>query len=315
MYSGKQNSELFLNDEDSLRKLEEVNNEDDAFLVDIIKSEIETHNKALEEKINRDKERQLAYEDKINSDNKPEWFVKNFEKITEENVMKYTNISVILKRDNMYSNTACRIVFKCNGIIRAFEFPYTYESICGEPVFAVDDLPRIKTQLMLLKAALHEAIYKYGHTELIDGVYNVIFNDKYYDSMNIKTVDELLSASEQKKLIAAYHEKELQLRRRLESKWKPYRFEKGEIVGAKDSEGRWWMSRVLDVIVVDGQSVYYVEYLGWGHQFNRLITTPWEIKKYNPYKHKYFYPAWRRKLEANQAKQEKELLKDPEDIN
>lgn len=319
MASHTQNQELFINNPESLEKLKQSNDEDDTFLADIIKEEVDAHNKALEEKLNRDRERQLAYEAKLKDKNKPEWFIENFEKITEDNVWNYTNIDVLLKDQggNKYekNHLACRIAFRCNDVLRAFEFPYTYESVSSVPVFADNDLPMIKKQLMLLRASLHEAIYKYGQTELINGIFNVVFKDKYYDSMNIKTVDEIMSKDEQKKIINSYHEKELQLRRRLENKWQPPRFEKGEVVGAKDGEGRWWMSRVLDVVGLGGQAVYYVEYLGWGPQFNRLITTPWEIKKYNPFKHKYFYPAWRRKLESDQAKKEKDLLKDPDNID
>lgn len=68
-------------------------------------------------------------------------------------------------------------------------------------------------------------------------------------------------------------------------------FTKNEIVGAKDKEGRWWMSQILDIIQYDHHNIYYVSFLGWGDRFNEFITNTSRIKKYNPRRHKYYRPS------------------------
>lgn len=303
-------TELFLHDPKSIDLLEQNSEVDESYLTNIINAEIALHDENVEKKLARDKDRQERYEAAIRDKDKPKWFVENFISITEENVLEYIHFDNLFKDQGgnkcAKNDLTCVVQFETDKRY-VFEFKYTYESISGVPVICQVETAK---KMMLLKSVLHREIYENGHTELINNVYNVVFKDHLYDTLRIKTVDEMISKAEQKKLIDAYHEKEIQLRRRLEQKWQPPAFEKGEIVGAKDVDGRWWMSRVLMVFGIGGQAVYYVEFLGWGEQFNRLITTPWEVKRFNPHKHKYFYPAWRRKLDQPQAKLEKSLLKE-----
>jgi hypothetical protein len=58
----------------------------------------------------------------------------------------------------------------------------------------------------------------------------------------------------------------------------------GQIVGAKDKEGKWWMSRILYVFEDPNYPYpwYYVHFEGWGDIQNEWISSLFRIKKFNP---------------------------------
>jgi len=70
-------------------------------------------------------------------------------------------------------------------------------------------------------------------------------------------------------------------------------YEKGEIIGARDGTGKWWLSRVLAVSCIEHVCVYYVEFCGWGPSFNEFISNTNRLEKFNPYRHKYF-DTWKK---------------------
>lgn len=146
--------------------------------------------------------------------------------------------------------------------------------------------------LLLVKSLFHRYIAVLGHTELVD-IYDEIFNDKLYSGDNTKYVfvptltDEWRMAR-----IKEYHENLQQMYIRKMSKKTPPAYEVGEIIGAKDKEGRWWMSKVLARYEYQGWPVYYVEFINWGDKFNEFIADGFRLRKYNPKIHKYFRPAW-----------------------
>ena len=90
-------------------------------------------------------------------------------------------------------------------------------------------------------------------------------------------------------------EKCQQIKLRCMSKSIPPKYEIDEIVGAKDKENKWWMSRILDHVTCHGHTVYYVEFLGWGDHFNEFISDLHRLEKFNPRKHRYYRPEWKNK--------------------
>lgn len=61
----------------------------------------------------------------------------------------------------------------------------------------------------------------------------------------------------------------------------------GEVVGVKNKDGVWYLSRVLYVAEHCGLCAYFIEYMGMGDAFNEVITDAKRIEKYNPHKHIY----------------------------
>jgi hypothetical protein len=106
---------------------------------------------------------------------------------------------------------------------------------------------------------------------------------KYFDDNILDYAPEVkLDDKERERLIGLYKKKQEK-----PDTWTS-KYAKGEVVGAQDKEGRWWMSEVLEVFMYKGHCMYYVKFFGWGDQFNEFITAPYKIRRYNPLKHKYF---------------------------
>lgn len=149
--------------------------------------------------------------------------------------------------------------------------------------------------LMLVKALFHRYIAVLGHTELIE-IYNEIFTDNLY-SKELASYVFVPTLPDEWKLekIKEYQEYMQQVSIRKNAKKAAPKYEMGEIVGAKDKEGRWWMSKVLALFEVNAHIVYYVEFIGWGEKFNEFIADGFRIQKFNPKKHRYFRPAWAKK--------------------
>ncbi len=157
------------------------------------------------------------------------------------------------------------------------------------------------TYAILVKALFHEYIVQKGFTNLIT-IYNRIFNDKLYADINNTAVFyPILTQEWIQDKIHDFQEKSKQIEYRKRAKRVPPKYEVAEIVGAKDKEGRWWMSKVLAVYDYQGHSAYYVEFLGWGDKFNEFIIDGFRIEKFNPKKHRYFRPAWRTATKLDQA--------------
>lgn len=62
------------------------------------------------------------------------------------------------------------------------------------------------------------------------------------------------------------------------------KYKVGQIVGARDSERRWWMSRILFVFEDPKYPYpwYYVHFEGWSDIQNEWISSPYRIKCFNP---------------------------------
>lgn len=281
--------ELFLKKPESLDAVRHF--DDDPSIRELIAAELAAQNQRIEEKLERQQKQQEAYREKCKNSQTPAWYVDNFVPTTADNILDVCNLEKWLSDGTgAVGVKSIKIIIEDKGY--QIDLPYKFCETTGKYVLQDEYVAQIKKELLVLKSVFHDAIYNRGKVELISAEYNTIFTDHYYDHLDFKSVDQLLSPSDQQKLIDAYHEKELQLVRRRNAKWRPPLFAKGEIVGAKDERDSWYLAEVLDVHTINGQAIYYVEYKGWGPQFNRFITSTWEIRKYNPRKHQYFRAAY-----------------------
>jgi hypothetical protein len=147
-------------------------------------------------------------------------------------------------------------------------------------------LEKYNTFNVTIKAKFHQFIHKEGVLSLIP-IYNEIYNDGLYDSYEIpETID--LPEDFFADCLHEYRASLEELRIRNDSKKKKPKFSEGEIVGAKDKQGNWWLSRILKVWTYGIHIIYYVEFCGWGDTFNEFITNPYFIQKFNPRKHRLF---------------------------
>ena len=148
---------------------------------------------------------------------------------------------------------------------------------------------------LLLKAMFHEYIVEKRYYVLID-LYNTIYTDNLYSNIkNTIVFYPTLTQEWIKEKIEIYQNKCQQIKQRSISKYAPPKYEIDEIIGARDRENKWWMSRILDHAVCHGHTVYYVEFIGWGSHFNEFISDAFRLEKFNPRKHKYYRPQWKNK--------------------
>jgi len=167
--------------------------------------------------------------------------------------------------------------------------------------------PNMGKFILAIKQKFHEFIVKERLHNLVHA-YNKIFNDNLYDYIEMLPEKNFITQEEIDRLVKQYHSDMEDLENRRRALRLLPKYEKGEIVGAKDKEGRWWMSRVLKVFTHLEHNMYYVEFLGWGPKFNEFIVDSFRISQFNPRKHVYYRPAWKRRQNAAQAQNQRELM-------
>ena len=145
---------------------------------------------------------------------------------------------------------------------------------------------------LLTKAMFHRYIAELGYSHLII-YYNEIFNDNAYgDYLENKTMLlPVIMPEWQNEKIKEYQTKQLQIERRKQLKRPITIHKKGAYVGARDKEGKWWLSKILAVYHECEHIIYYVEFLNWGEQFNEFISDTNRIRKYNSKQHPLFKPV------------------------
>jgi len=154
-------------------------------------------------------------------------------------------------------------------------------------VCSVDKILREDADFMLLVKALFDRyIRNFGFTEL-QNTYNLLFTDQIYEETN-KYLLPVLSEEWKEQKIKEYQQQHKELLIKKHAKHAPPKYQVDEIIGAKDRESRWWMSRVLAIFTHLQHTVYYVEFLGWGEKFNEFIVDGFRLAKFNPKRHKYF---------------------------
>ena len=257
------------------------------------KKEEEIENKKLEElfteEINKnlidDLENELSIKKKninkkINSFNYKEIINLNDIKIIDNNTI-HNSIKKLIQ--SYYKiNT---IKNKCNffdGFINLLnEFKYIFYTIENN----TDILITIKN----IRTIFYDIIIKYKKHKYIYH-YNNIFNDGIFN--NIKITDIEIDTQQKKNILKNYEDKEKEIEKLLNEKEKKEiennKFKKGEIIGAKDKEGNWWLSEILDIIIYDNINIYIIDFKGWSKIHREVITKKSRLQKFNPYKHKLF---------------------------
>ncbi len=138
--------------------------------------------------------------------------------------------------------------------------------------------------VLTVKNKLDELIIGEQMPELIP-IYDEMFNDKLYEGIrdesnypiNVPVEFIMKSFTEYN---ATHHIDKKKIRAIRNAK----RYTDGEIVGAKDSEGHWWLSRILKVFNYSNHYIYFVEFCGWEERYNSFLDST-RIEKFNPKKH------------------------------
>lgn len=227
---------------------------------------------------------------------------------------KYTPMRVMTK-DNVeefiHSTTERSQVKKLSLIVRGMVRDlHKIQGIDNKKIFATsvfrnfilftDIIKNNFTIAKVIKAKFNEYIIEHQMTNLIP-IYDKIFNDDLYKDIELPPGVDFISEEEVEEIKANYRNQMRDIiARKVGYRKKTYIYEEGEIVGAQAKDGAWWMSQVKKVFSYKNKYFYYVSYLGWGDDFDELITDPFKIRQFNPRRHKYYRPAWRRKqLEEN----------------
>ena len=212
------------------------------------------------------------------------------------------NINLYLKPFDNYNNSSeCAIILSALDLFKILDYRVPKEDlkkavyhvmITTKGMKFIHENPQFA---VVVKAKFHEFIIKDQMINLIP-IYNTIFNDNLYDNINIKNVNfELfLSDEEYKKIEKKYNEDIKKMKVVSKYNTPKYTYEIGEIVGAKDKQGNWWLSRIIQSFLYDSHIIYYVEFVGWGKEFNEFISDRFRLEKFNPRKHKYFRPSFRK---------------------
>lgn len=136
--------------------------------------------------------------------------------------------------------------------------------------------------LLFIKALFHRYIVVLGHKELIE-IYDEIFTDKLYaNELATYVFVPVLTEEWKSEKIKEYQQLLRQIYARKNAKKNAPKYEIEEIIGARDKEGRWWMSKVLAIFNYQNSIVYYIEFIGWGERFNEFISDGFRIQKFNP---------------------------------
>jgi hypothetical protein len=128
--------------------------------------------------------------------------------------------------------------------------------------------------------------------DMVIYLYNKLFDQRV--PCDFRVENDELTPSEKEALLEQYNNK---ITYTLHNKHKPkFQFRAGDLIGAYDGKD-WWAAYLKEILYTKtGKAVYYVEFLGWGQQFDMLIVNEKHIRFFNPRKHKYFIDASRREL-------------------
>lgn len=154
----------------------------------------------------------------------------------------------------------------------------------------------------LFMSQVQELAEEYADNTNEENIKQLELLDKYFghgDYSDPDTIVERMTDDMAREIITKYNRKQAALAMKLKLKKMKPRFTTGEIVGAKDASGKWWMARILEVVKYSGGYAYYVEFCNWGPKFNLVITNPSDIRWYNPKKHRLFRGALTANIECD----------------
>jgi hypothetical protein len=160
------------------------------------------------------------------------------------------------------------------------------------------DIDKIKTAIELCTYAhkgnsdiCKELFYKYIKEcdyKFLIPIYNNLYTDRIFDDLEMITIH--ITEEEKKRLIAEYKTYVNKKKEEMKSNTGivENRFYKGEIIGAQDKEGKWWMAQILEFWYYNKNYMYYVSFIGWGEDFDEFITSRHRIRKYDSRRHRMY---------------------------
>jgi hypothetical protein len=171
---------------------------------------------------------------------------------------------------------------KINVILSIFELLVEYLDVLNSNTYESNNF------VIEIKKKFDEFIIKENITELIP-LYNQIFNDKLYDNIHCIGVEDItLPTDDDIKIIVNKYNNDVTARIKRQEQPQPQPpYEEGEIIGARDNKGKWWMARLLKVFTHIYHDIYYVEFLIRGHKYNDAIIDPYRLARYDPQNHPY----------------------------
>ena len=209
-----------------------------------------------------------------NTDNKEEFLPNDTTlrsyKLNEKHHRYNTYVSIVEAATDIFKQSSVDIKKQCVKIIALLSTEY---------LDILDQNPQLAKSLSV---KIDDLITNHNMVELIP-IYNLIYNSNKYK--DIQAPELLLSTEITDKLLEEYHAPLPVI-----THTKP-KYTIGEIIGAKDKEGNWWMSEVLFSTSYNAHTIYYIKFLNWGDQFNEFIYEKHRLQRYNPYKHKYYRSA------------------------
>ena len=258
--------------------------------------EIDNENKNLE-KSNKEDINNIFRIDNDDSTDNINILDEGFKRVTLENVQSLLRDYNKLDRTENMTNTIRKLLnyaelphgedYKKKVVNIIFEVLHSYLDI-------LNSNKNLSQFVLIMKYKFHEMIIDKKMIELVP-IYNKTFNDNLYDRIVFNTPQEIVDEVDFKALVDEYNEKKTEYLLRKKYSRTRHPFEEGEIVGAKNREGDWWMSRIIKIFNYLQHNIFYVEFLGWGEEFNEFIPDVCKIKKFDPIKHKYYRTAWKKK--------------------
>lgn len=161
-----------------------------------------------------------------------------------------------------------------------------------------DQLFALPQLALVVKAKFHQLIRAERMYRLIP-IYNQIFSDLPFANINYQAKPRVFTEEKIIECIAEYNTNLVKYEEQNKITRAKPTFEKGELVGVKDKEGKWFLSEVLHVFQYGDDIAYLIKYHGWGKKFNDFITDSYRIKKYSPRRDVYFRAAWRENQEPS----------------
>lgn len=141
--------------------------------------------------------------------------------------------------------------------------------------------------LLIFREQLKHYIVRKGMNKLIT-VYNQLFDDDMFKDYTA-SIDKL-SQDDIQELYNMHKNSQRKMELMFMGRNK-YQFNVGDLVGARDKEGRWWAANILNKFSYHGKDVYYIHYHNWGPEFDEFVSDMHRIRRFNPKLHHCYYSA------------------------
>ena len=148
-------------------------------------------------------------------------------------------------------------------------------------------LKSIPEALAIIKGFFHKLIVDDRRYDIIS-VYNELFCDEVYKVIDKYNERYVIPQDILNKALDDYNKKIASFIKKTHTLYKMKTFTEGQIIGAQDREGRWWLSQVITMVTYGQHRCYYVRFCGWDECFNEWIADPYRLQWYNYKRHKLY---------------------------